>query len=191
MPRERREDRVVRCRRGRRAILRIERGREDAGAALVDHAFDRRGDAWMAVAHRIMNGDVRKRLEAPRPGAARSPQRRAFVGPDLAVRLGGFLRTRAQDDAVKDGFHAIAGSRSLAVAQELGEIAADRAASGASGVPRLISRTPTFEAGSAGWSAGSSCRRHEVERQLAHSLARCRRRSHWRRRAQAAGCRAR
>ena len=58
--------------------------------------------------------------------------------------------------------------------------AAPRAASGASGVPRLISSTPTRGAGMAGWSAGGDHAAPSGRTAGGASAVRSRRRSHWR-----------
>ena len=59
-PRQGAEHRVIRRRRRRSAILRIKRRCEDPGAALADHHLHRRSDSRMAVAHRIMDADLRQ-----------------------------------------------------------------------------------------------------------------------------------
>ena len=59
-----REHRVIRGRRRRRAILRIERRCENARAAFSTISRDRRGDAGIAVAHRVMDADAGRRVRS-------------------------------------------------------------------------------------------------------------------------------
>ena len=129
-PRQRAEHRIVRRRRRRRAILRIERRGEDARAAFVDHLLERGGNAGMAVAHRIMNADIRQpRRAAPRPGDGQSR-----AAASLRWSRSGCRPRRISSGRVRRmmpcriGFHAKRMDFDHApVAQELGEIAADRA----------------------------------------------------------------
>ena len=78
-------------------------------------------------------------------------QRRAFVGPDLVVRLGGFLRAGAQDDPVEDRLPGeLRDFDDPRVAQELGEVAADRARFGRVGRAEVDQEHADLRLGDAG-----------------------------------------
>ena len=114
-----------------RAILRIERRGEDARRSPASTMFvDRRGDARIAVAHRVIDMLTSGRRVAQRFGLAPrdDAQRRAFIGPHLVVGFGRFARPCSQDDPVQDR---LPGDRrdldDARVAEEFGEIAPHRA----------------------------------------------------------------
>jgi hypothetical protein len=125
---KRREHGVIGCGRRRRAILRVERRGEDARASLAHHLLDGRGDPRIAVAHCIMNADVRKPF-AKRLGLAMCdhPERRPLVGPYLIIGFGRPPRAGPEDDPVQDRLPG--DGRNLddsGIAEELGQIAPDR-----------------------------------------------------------------
>ena len=88
------------------------------------------GDAGIAVAHRMIDADVRssRSRSASRLALRDDRERRAFVGPHLAIGFRRLSRPGAQDDAVQDRLPRDCGDFDDArVAEEFGEIAPDRA----------------------------------------------------------------
>ena len=179
--RSRRRSRPSRWRSSRRNIAgRAARARIRV-AARREQAVDRVGDAGIAVAHRPVDDHRVAEALLQRLGLARGDrsERRALLGPDLRISVGAFLGRVRRMIAVEDrlpqpaaGFRPRGGRTGIRQGS-----AAPRAASGASGVPRLVSSTPTRGAGIAGWSLmpGSSGRTAGGA-----SAFRSRRRSHWR-----------
>jgi hypothetical protein len=121
---------VVRRRRRRRAILRVERRDQDALAALGLERVDLLGDGRAAVAHRMVDDHIvapgageRSRLAGGDRG-----ERRALVGPHLAVGVGRFPRPGAKDQAAKDRLpDQLRDLDHARIGQELLEVEPDRA----------------------------------------------------------------
>ena len=127
-PSERAEDRIIRSGCRCCAILRIERCGEDPSATIGDHIVERGCNPGMAVAHCIMDAEIRQtRAQRFRLAVGDDAQWRALVGPDLVVRLGRLLRPRPQHHAMKDRLpRKLRNLDHPRVAQELGEIAPHR-----------------------------------------------------------------
>src|SRR5574338_330991 len=137
---ERRKHGVVRGRRRRSAILRIERRGEDARASRGGHVVDGLANAWIAVAHRIVDADsvAHPLAHGMNLAAGDDGERRSLVGPYLAIGLRRTARPGAEDDPVENR---LPGERrdldDPAIAEELGEVAADGAHFGRVGRPEV------------------------------------------------------
>jgi hypothetical protein len=87
----------------RRRVLRVEGKEHDAVRAAVPQSSHRRLDGWVLIAHPQLDGPVVSQtlLHEAREVLAMKEQRRAAIGPDLAVGLGALGRSQGQDDQVE------------------------------------------------------------------------------------------
>ena len=96
-------------------------------------------------------------------------QRRALVGPDLAIGVRRLRRAGAEDDAVQDRLPREAGNLDDArIGQEFGEVAAHRAALRRIGRAEIDQQHADARIGCR---AAAHAAAHRVERQIAQALA--------------------
>ena len=155
----------------------------------LDHLLDRRGDARIAVAHRVMDADVRQsrsrsasacRCAIARSGEPSLVQIWLYASADFFGRVRRMMPCRI-------GFHASGVDFDHApVAQEFGEIAPDGARLGRVGRAEVDQQHADLRLGDGRMVGRLVMPRHRIERQRAHALARCRHGSRWRRPARAA-----
>src|SRR5690606_23359101 len=101
---ERFAGRVDRRRRGRGAVLRVERGEEDAVAAGFDELLQLVADRRTSVAHGMgyLDRVAEARLEGPGLLRGDRRQRRAGLRPDLRIGARRLLRPCVEDDPAQD-----------------------------------------------------------------------------------------
>ncbi len=138
---------------GGRRVLRVHRQHQHLRHACFTQLVHHRGDAGVAVAHGVAHHEVVAARGELLGHAAACRAVHTASGEPSAIQTVAYLaaerrRPRAQDDAVQDRPPRQARDLDHArVAEEFGQVAAQRRGVGASGVPRLTSSTAVR----AGW----------------------------------------